>query len=226
MKNRLPAHAIGIPVSSVAYPVESTPKRLLQDHPASQYHIPASSNGSLVLRKNKVDRKLGGKADNLVNCIREHVRLGPKISETVKGKLSLGAKILKSGGIEKTFKNNFSVREGEKLLKASQCYLSTTEGPIAGLLFISTDKIAFCSERSFKFSSPTGEFIRIRYKVSIPVEKLLTANESQNVKRPSRKYIEIVTVDNFDFWFMGFFRCRKTLKCLQQAISQAQRLPS
>ncbi|GFZ15765.1 GRAM domain-containing protein [Actinidia rufa] len=182
MKNRLPAHAIGIPVSSVAYPVE-----------------------------NKADRKLGGKADNLVNCIREH---------------AWGLKFLNQEGLRRLSSHNFSVREGEKLLKASQCYLSTTEGPIAGLLFISTDKIAFCSERSFKFSSPTGEFIRIRYKVSIPVEKLLTANESQNVKRPSRKYIEIVTVDNFDFWFMGFFRYRKTLKCLQQAISQAQRLPS
>ncbi|GMP92291.1 hypothetical protein CsSME_00042576 [Camellia sinensis var. sinensis] len=191
------AHVIGIPVSSssMAYP-----NKLLQE-PASQYHILYSSNGPLKLK---------------------HMRLGPKISEIVKGKLSLGAKIIRVGGLEKIFKRNFSVREGEKLLKASQCCLSTTAGPIAGLLFIPTDKVAFCSDKSIKLSSPTGDFVRIRYKVLIPVEKMLRAGESQNVKRPSQKYIEIVTVDNFDFWFMGFLNYQKTLKSLEQAISQAR----
>ena len=94
------------------------------------------------------------------------MRLGPKITETVKGKLSLGARILKVGGVGKVFKRLFSVKEGEKLLKACQCYLSTTAGPISGLLFISTDKMAFCSDRSIKISSPNGEMIRIHYKVT------------------------------------------------------------
>ena len=93
------------------------------------------------------------------------VRLGPKFSETVKGKLSLGARILQVGGVKRVFKQIFGVEEGEKLLKASQCYLSTTGGPIAGLLFISSQRIAFCSDRSIKFSSPNGELIRIHYKV-------------------------------------------------------------
>ena len=93
------------------------------------------------------------------------VRLGPKFSETVKGKLSLGARILQVGGVKRVFKQIFVVGEGEKLLKASQCYLSTTGGPIAGLLFISSQRIAFCSDRSIKFSSPNGELIRIHYKV-------------------------------------------------------------
>ncbi|KAL0409111.1 UNVERIFIED_CONTAM: putative GEM-like protein 8 [Sesamum radiatum] len=50
------------------------------------------------------------------------VRLGPKLSETVKGKLSLGARILQVGGVEKVFKQKFNVADDEKLLKASQCY--------------------------------------------------------------------------------------------------------
>ncbi|KAE8727376.1 GEM-like protein 4-like [Hibiscus syriacus] len=74
--------------------------------------------------------KLGKKADSFAHGIREHVRLGPKISETVKGKLSLGARILQGGGVEKVFKQLFSVGEGEKMVKACQCYLSTTSGPI------------------------------------------------------------------------------------------------
>lgn len=94
------------------------------------------------------------------------MRLGPKISETVKGKVSLGAKILQVGGVEKIFKKLFTVKEDEKLLKASQCYLSTTGGPIAGLLFISTDNVAFCSERSMKLSSPNGQSVRVHYKVT------------------------------------------------------------
>lgn len=170
----------------------------------------------------------------------------------MKGKLSLGARILRVGGVEKVFKRLFSVREGEKLLKASQCYLSTTAGPIAGLLFISTDNVAFCSDRSIKISSPNGEMIRIHYKVSykgllilflsvslpgllianiisnvpmvqvlIPLRKIKRVEQSENMKKPSQKYMEIVTVDNFDFWFMGFLSYQKSFKYLQEAISQA-----
>ncbi|XP_060671831.1 putative GEM-like protein 8 [Ziziphus jujuba] len=124
-------------------------------------------------------------------------------------------------GVEKIFKQLFSVGEEEKLLKASQCYLSTTAGPIAGLLFTSNEKIAFCSEKSIKFSSPTGELIRIRYKVVILLSKIKRVNQSENVKKPSQKYMEIVTVDNFDFWFMGFVNYKKAFKYLQQALSQA-----
>ncbi|KAK8584356.1 hypothetical protein V6N12_068600 [Hibiscus sabdariffa] len=40
--------------------------------------------------------KLGKKADTLAHGVREHVKLGPKITETVKGKLSLGAIMHKS----------------------------------------------------------------------------------------------------------------------------------
>ncbi|RVX16329.1 GEM-like protein 4 [Vitis vinifera] len=169
------------------------------------------------------DKKKQEEADNFVDGVREHVRLGPKFSETVKGKLSLGARILQVGGVKRVFKQIFGV-EGEKLLKASQCYLSTTRGPIAGLLFISSQRIAFCSDRSIKFSSPNGELIRIHYKVSIPLRKIKRANQSENVKNPSQKYMEIVTVDNFDFWFMGFLNYQKAFSYLQQALCEAQNL--
>ena len=187
------------------------------------------------------------------------VRLGPKISETVKGKLSLGDRILQLGGAKKVFKQLFGVGEGERLLKASQCYLSTTAGPILGLLFISNQRVSFCSERSIKFYSPNGELVRFHYKVSfshnslslslshththiilslshththiilslslslpiskrkscfvqvsIPLRKVKRVDPSENMKDPSQKYMEIVTVDNFDFWFMGFLNYQKS----------------
>ncbi|KAB2091283.1 hypothetical protein ES319_A03G181400v1 [Gossypium barbadense] len=163
---------------------------------------------------------LGKKADTFAHGVREHVRLGPKISETAKGKLSLGARILQVGGLEKIFKQLFSFSEGEKLLKACQCYLSTSAGPIAGLLFISSEKVAFCSERSIKVPCANGEYLRVHYKVVVPVEKIKGVSQSENMKKPSQKYMEIVTVDGFDIWFMGFLNYHKAFKCLRQTISQ------
>ncbi|KAL5543055.1 hypothetical protein UlMin_010765 [Ulmus minor] len=205
MKSALQGNVVGIPISSIAYSLERSSKGLLTDA-AVQYNIDQTSEDRFSTPK-KVHLKL--------------IKLGPKITETLKGKLSLGVRILQVGGVEKIFKKLFSVIEGEKLLKGFQCYLSTTAGPLAGLIFISTHKIAFCSQKSIKFSSPNGEVIRVRYKVVIPVNKVKSANQTENVKKPSQKYIEIVTVDNFDFWFMGFTNNKKAFKSLQQAISQA-----
>ncbi|GMN52594.1 hypothetical protein TIFTF001_021742 [Ficus carica] len=152
-------HVIGIPIGSIAYPHNKrSPKALLTDHRFSD-------DGSSTLKRSKVDsvlnrmNELGRKADSFAHGIKENMRLGPKITETVKGKLSLGARILQAGRLDKIFKQLFSVTEGEKLLKASQCYLSTTAGSIAGLLFISSEKIAFCSQKSIKLSSPNVELI-------------------------------------------------------------------
>ncbi|KAL5543054.1 hypothetical protein UlMin_010764 [Ulmus minor] len=203
MKSALQGHVVGSPISSIAYSLERSSKGLLTDA-AVQYNIDQTSEDRFSTPKKGIA-----------------VRLRPKITETLKGKLSLGVRILQVGGVEKIFKKLFSVTEGEKLLKASQCYLSTTAGPLAGLLFISTHKIAFCSKKSIKFSLPNGELIRVRYKVVIPVNKVKSANQTENVKKPSQKYIEIVTVDNFDFWFMGFTNNKKAFKSLQQAIYQA-----
>jgi len=101
------------------------------------------------------------------------VRLGANISETIKRKLSLGARILQVGGVEKIFMQYFSVKEDESLLKVSHCYLSTTSGPLSGLLFISNEKVAFCSDRSIKVFNQKGQMCRIRYKVSRELYKYI-----------------------------------------------------
>ncbi|XP_050913548.1 putative GEM-like protein 8 [Lathyrus oleraceus] len=148
------------------------------------------------------------------------VRLGTNISETIKRKLSLGTRILQMGGVDKVFMKYFSVIKGERLLKVFHCYLSTTSGPLAGLLFISTEKVAFCSERSIKVFNKKGQMCRMRYKVSIPVKKIKSVRQSEDVEKPRHKYINITTVDNFDFWLMGVSKYHKTYKYLEQATSQ------
>jgi hypothetical protein len=44
--------------------------------------------------------------------------MGPKISETMKGKLSFGAKVLQAGSIDKVSREYFAVKKDEKLRKA------------------------------------------------------------------------------------------------------------
>lgn len=55
----------------------------------------------------------------------------------------------------------------------------------------------------------------------IPIQKIKSINESENVNKPEQKYVEIVTVDDFEFWFMGFLRYEKAYRNLQKAISMA-----
>ncbi|KAL3716375.1 hypothetical protein ACJRO7_008042 [Eucalyptus globulus] len=107
----------------------------------------------------------------------------PKLSGTVKGKLRLGAKI-----------RVFGMEEGEEFLKASQCYLSTSAGPI----------------RSITFPSPDGKLVRSPYKVLIPTEKIKRANRSENMNNP--------------FWLMGFSRYEKAFENLEKAMTLANRM--
>lgn len=58
-------------------------------------------------------------------------------------------------------------------------------------------------------------------QVSIPIKKIKGANESENVYKPAQKYIEIVTEDNFEFWFMGFVRFEKAFLNIHKAISMS-----
>ncbi|CAN7024544.1 unnamed protein product [Brassica rapa subsp. trilocularis] len=203
----------------LAFPaVKTSPAGYLPD-PASinKLQIPPPSKKSEQSKKKSILR-----TNSFTSGAREQSKLAPKLTETVKRKLSLGAKIIQMGGLEKIYKRLFRVYDEEKLFKAYQCYLSTTAGPIAGLLFISSKKIAFCSERSIKVASPQGDLTRVHYKVSIPLCKIKGVNQSMNTKKPSHKYIEVVTVDDFDFWFMGFMNYQKAFNCLEQALSLEQ----
>ncbi|EXB96379.1 hypothetical protein L484_023099 [Morus notabilis] len=240
IKTSIPGQVTAIAINSIAYPLDKRSPMALLTNTATQYNNNQfAEDGSSALKRRRVDsalnrmNKLGNKADSIAHGIKEHENDSRSSRDLCSDELYLyccncsrtrgyGARFLHVlRGFEKIFKQLFRVTEGEKLLKASQCYLSTTAGPLAGLLFISSEKIAFCSRKSIKVSSHNGEIIRSRYKVVIPVSKIKRVNQSLNVKKPSQKYIEIVTVDNFDFWFMGFLSYKKSFKYLQQAVSQA-----
>lgn len=58
-------------------------------------------------------------------------------------------------------------------------------------------------------------------QVLIPIRRIKEVNGSQNVNNVEQKYIEIVTEDDSEFWFVGFLRYEKALKNLNKAISMS-----
>ncbi|KAG4388112.1 hypothetical protein GLYMA_09G105800v4 [Glycine max] len=60
-------------------------------------------------------------------------------------------------------------------------------------------------------------------RVLIPIRGIKEVNESQNVNKAEQKYLEIVTEDYSEFWFVGFLRYDKALKHLNKAISMANK---
>ncbi|CAO2039801.1 unnamed protein product [Urochloa humidicola] len=214
-----PDFPYGIEEPDFPHPAEETP-----DHGGfpTSFQSSYDATRSTTTTADRPTSKHGRKGDKIAQGIKEHVTLGPKLSDTVKGKLTLGAKILQAGGVEKAFRQWFSVDKNEKLLRSSQCYLSTTAGPIAGMLFVSTARVAFHSDRSLAVSTPRGDKARVPYKVTIPLRKLKAVRPSENKHRPEQKYVHLVTNDGFEFWFLGFVSYNRSLHHLEQAVAYAQ----
>ncbi|GJT71126.1 GEM-like protein 7 [Tanacetum coccineum] len=190
-------------------PIRSTKELLLFNPNPPRYPLSTTS-----CKINGIERE-----DGFAVWIRKYVSLGPKLAEIMRHKLSYGAKMIQFGNQDTIFRKSFGIKEGEKLLQASQCYLYTTAGEIAGLLFVSTQRVAFCSKRSIKTYSTTGKLIKFQYKVSIPLRKIKGVGETMDITNASNKFVELVTIDDFSFWFMGFFKHNKTLRFLYHAIS-------
>ncbi|KAL5721316.1 hypothetical protein ACHQM5_004974 [Ranunculus cassubicifolius] len=163
---------------------------------------------------------ISGQSEDIMTSSSDFVHRHGNIYDNVRRKLCIGARMIQGGGVQKIFTEMFGVQDEEKLLKVSPCYLSTATGPIAGFLFISTKKITFCSERSLMPTASSGEATETSYKVILPLKKIRGATESENVNKPMQKYVKIATVDNFDFWFMGFVNYQKTFTYVEHAISQ------
>nr|GMD88849.1 GEM-like protein 1 [Ipomoea batatas]GMD91282.1 GEM-like protein 1 [Ipomoea batatas] len=123
---------------------------------------PAPGPGSSV--KNRMDEikdafgKLGKKAaektkkaEDLAGNVWQHLKTGPSVADAAVGRIAQGAKILAEGGYEKVFRQAFETLPEEKLLNAYACYLSTSTGPIMGTLYLSSAKLAFCSDNPVSY---------------------------------------------------------------------------
>ncbi|KAJ6367952.1 hypothetical protein OIU78_000514 [Salix suchowensis] len=154
-----------------------------------------------------------GGSRRLAGLICDRVR-SAGLSDSIK----FEAEKIKKGGKKNIFKQEFQVREGEKLFKASHCCLSTEAGPVAGLLFISTERVAFCSQRSVTSGFHGGLPIETDRKIEIPIWNI----RETSPKDPQQKNMTILTTDNSEFQFMDFLRYDKAYQNLQAAIRKAK----
>lgn len=74
------------------------------------------------------------------------VRVSSRPADAAIARLIQGTKVLTSGGPDKLFQQTFGGFLGEKLLQPCACYISTNSGPLIGTLYISTKRLAFCSD--------------------------------------------------------------------------------
>jgi len=199
------------------------------EHPIPNSYIvqPSPDNSkSPVKSAQHCFNKWTKKAENLASEVWTNLKTGNNMTDVAWGKLALGAKALTEGGFEALFRQTFSVSPDEKLQSAYACFLSTSTGPVAGTLYISTVKIAFSSDRPLSFTAPSGEASWSYYRVAIPLANMTAVNPSSNKANPAEKYIQIVTIERHEFWFMGFINYEKAVSTLQESITKSARLSS
>ncbi|KAJ0233743.1 GEM-like protein 1 [Hirschfeldia incana] len=157
------------------------------------------------------------KAQDLSGNVWQHLKTGPSVADAAVTRIAQGTKILAEGGYEKVFKQTFECLPDEQLRKNYACYLSTSAGPVMGVMYLSTHKLAFCSDTPLSYKE--GDQTKWSYyKVVLPVNQLKAVNPSTSRVNTSEKYIQVISVDNHEFWFMGFVTYDSAVKSLQEAV--------
>ncbi|CAI0555732.1 unnamed protein product [Linum tenue] len=191
-----------------------------QQHPYLVYSPAEKPAGSPMESILHVFNSWTNKAETLGNNIWNNLKTNSSVSGAAWGKMNLTAKAISEGGFESLYKQTFTTYPNEKLKKRFTCYLSTATGPVAGTLYLSNIHAAFCSDRPLSVAAPSGQETWSYYKVAVPLNKIVGVNPvvMREKNPPPEKYIQVVTVDGHDFWFMGFVNFDKAVKHLSQGI--------
>ncbi|KAM1179392.1 hypothetical protein ACFX2J_018436 [Malus domestica] len=67
-------------------------------------------------------------------------------------RIGQSTKVIAEGDYEKIFRHNFETVPEEQLLKTFACCLSTSAGPVMGILYLSSAKFAFCSDDPLSYT--------------------------------------------------------------------------
>ncbi|OAY66904.1 GLABRA2 expression modulator [Ananas comosus] len=209
----------GPPVT--AMPMESNPYVAPSPvHSSSKKHT-MDTVKNVLARWGKKIGDAAKKTEDLSKNTWQHLRTGPSFADAAMGRIAQGTKVLAEGGYEKIFRQTFDAQPEEQLRKSYACYLSTSAGPVMGVLYLSMAKLAFCSDNplSYKAGDQTEWSY---YKVVIPLRQLRAANPTGSKVNSAEKFIQIVSVDNHEFWFMGFLNYDSAVKNLQEALIATQ----
>ncbi|KAL7131603.1 hypothetical protein ABFS83_12G015000 [Erythranthe nasuta] len=165
------------------------------------------------------------KAEDLAGNTWQHLKTSPSLADAALGRIAQGTKVLAEGGYEKIFQQTFETVPEEILKNSFACYLSTSAGPVMGVLYVSTAKLAFCSDTPLSYQA--GDKTEWSYyKVVIPLHQLKAVNPSTSRTNSAEKYIQVISVDNHEFWYMGFLNYTGAVECFQYALQSRDELSS
>ena len=118
------------------------------------------------------------------------VRTSPSVTDAAMARLAQGTKVLAEGGHDHIFRQTFNTVPGEKLSKSYACYFSTSSGPVIGTLYLSSKRLAFCSDYPLCYYPSPGHPEWIYYKVVQIYYKVYIYRKSND-----RNYILTLLVD-------------------------------
>ncbi|KAF8377340.1 hypothetical protein HHK36_030717 [Tetracentron sinense] len=222
--------------SATTMPLESNPYVSSAPEPSSSLSVKNTMDSvrDVLGRWGKKVGEAKKNAEDLAGNVWQHLKTGPSVADAAIGRIAQGTKILAEGGYEKIFRQTFETVPEEQLQKSYACYLSTSAGPVMGILYLSTAKLAFCSDNplSYKVGDqtewsyykvfwsdvPYQTVVHRKVVVVIPLHQLKAVNPSASKANPAEKYIQVISVDDHEFWFMGFVNYDSAVKYLQEAL--------
>ncbi|XP_022967650.1 GEM-like protein 2 [Cucurbita maxima] len=154
----------------------------------------------------------GKMAEEAAENVLHHIKVSPSITDAAKARFVQGTKVIAEGGSQRLFQHTFGVIPGEKYLHSYACYLADPSGPVNGMLYISTKRVAFCSESPLCYSSSPGQPQWVYYKVVIELNQLAALCPCPNLLNTSEKDIHIVTESEMDGLFTFHLMVRGKLK--------------
>ncbi|XP_057972487.1 GLABRA2 expression modulator [Malania oleifera] len=189
--------------------------------PSSSFKNTMDSVRNVLGRWGKKVGEATKKAEDLAGNTWQHLKTGPSFADAAMGRIAQGTKVLAEGGYEKIFRQSFETVPEELLQNSYACYLSTSAGPVMGILYVSTAKLAFCSDNPLSYKD--GDRTEWSYyKVIVPLHQIKAVNPSSSRANPAEKYIQLISVDNHEFWYMGFLNYDNAVKCLQEALQASK----
>ncbi|XP_009140359.1 GLABRA2 expression modulator-like [Brassica rapa] len=160
------------------------------------------------------------KTESLAGNTWQHLRTAPSFADAAMGRIAQSTKVLAEGGYEKIFRQTFETDPEEELLNSFACYLSTSAGPVMGVLYVSNANLAYSSDNPLSYKNE-GQTQWSYYKVVIPLHQLKAVNPSASIVNPAEKYIQVISVDNHEFWFMGFLNYEGAVTSLQESLQDS-----
>ncbi|GBG66637.1 hypothetical protein CBR_g66773 [Chara braunii] len=213
--------ASGYPGTDVPQKWHNQPMNI-QPLPASPYLHPApgckqSTVDSLMTTLGKWTKK----AETVATDIYKHLSTSGSTATTALTKVEAKTRTLIAGGQESYWRTTFNFQPSEKLRKTFNCYLSTATGPVAGVLYLSDNFLAFCSDKPLPYSPGQGQEAWTYYRVVLPLQRIGTIVPSSNPQNPSEKYMEIAMSDGAKFWFLGVLSFEKCVNAVQESVAIA-----